>query len=383
MSGMPPPRIVAITPGDPDDSATFSGTSHRLLTALRDRGALVGAVSGRPKALVRVEQAASFDRDRTRWQQWYNAGASPLSPTIRAAMGALATRRARGIDADAWLQLGGWYRPVPPASLVRAFFDDGNIATFFDRPDLAIDRGAGRVRRAFAYEKRLYDEMDVILPMSEWLGRSFVDDFGQDPAKVIAVGGGPNFFDRLPDVPDRVWDRPRVLFVGKNWERKGGPTVLTAFAKLHEQRPDAELTIIGPNRLPANRSDGVRFLGRLDPSDHRLREAFEQATTFVMPSLYEPFGLAFLEAMAYGLPSIGGDTCAMPEIIAHGETGFVVTPSDHDALAACLIALATSPAKAQAMGTAGRLRMQTRYTWDAVAGRIIDEIAARVKARRS
>jgi glycosyltransferase involved in cell wall biosynthesis len=377
--GMPPPRIVAITPGDPDDPATFSGTSHRLLTALRDRGALVGAVSGRPKALVRVEQAASFDRDRTRWQQWYNAGASPLSPAIRAAMGALATRRARGIDADAWLQLGGWYRPVPPAPLVRAFFDDGNIATFFDRPDLAIDRGAGRIRRAFAHEQRLYDEMDVILPMSEWLGRSFVDDFGQDPAKVIAVGGGPNFFDRLPEVPDRVWDRPRVLFVGKNWERKGGPAVLTAFAKLHEHRPDAELTIIGPKRLPSDRNDGVRFLGPLDPHDPRLSEAFEQATTFVMPSLYEPFGLAFLEAMAYGLPSIGGDTCAMPEIIADRKTGFLVAPNDHDALAECLIALATDPAKAQAMGAAGRMRMQTRYTWDAVAGRIVDEIAARVK----
>ena len=380
---MPPPRIVAITPGDPDDPATFSGTSHRLLTALRDRDALVGAVNGRPKLLVRAEQAGSFDRDRTRWRQWYNAGASRLSPAIRATMGALAARKARGIDADAWLQLGGWYRPVPPAPLVRASFHDGNIATFFERPDLAIDRDEKRIRRAFALEQRLYDEMDVILPMSEWLGRSFIHDFGQDPAKVIAVGGGPNFFDRLPEVPDRAWDRPRVLFVGKNWERKGGPTVLAAFAKLRQHRPDAELTIIGPKRLPAEHGDGVRFLGPLDPSDPRLRGAFEQATTFVMPSLYEPFGLAFLEAMAYGLPSIGADTCAMPEIIAHGETGFVVAPNEHDALAEHLIALATDPAKAQAMGAAGRIRMETRYTWDAVAGRIIDEIAARVKNRRA
>ena len=59
---------------------------------------------------------------------------------------------------------------------------------------------------------------------------------------------------------------------------------------------------------------------------------------FVMPSLYEPYGIVFAEAMAHRLPCIGADNCAMPEIIKHGETGYVVPVRDEMALANRLVA---------------------------------------------
>lgn len=382
---MPSARILAIAPGDPLDPATFSGISRRLLCALDAQGALAAAVDGRPAALVRAEQAASFDRDGVRWRQHYNAGASPLSPAIRRAMSALAgaraRRAARTAEPDAWLQMTGWFLPRPAQDRpVRASFHDGNLATFLGRPDLRIARDSKRVARALAHERRLYDAMDVLFPMSEWLGRSFVEDFGQDPAKVVAVGGGPNF-DDLPEVPARAWDRPRPLFVGKDWERKGGPAVLGAFARLRARHPAAELTVVGPERLPVPEPDGVRFVGRLAAGDPRLKEAFATATALVMPSVYEPFGIAFLEGMAYGLPCLGGDTCAMPEIIADGETGFVVPAADAGLLGARLTELADDPARAERLGAAGRARLEARYTWDAVATRIVNEVAARSKDR--
>jgi glycosyltransferase involved in cell wall biosynthesis len=97
-----------------------------------------------------------------------------------------------------------------------------------------------------------------------------------------------------------------------------------------------------------------------------------------MTSRYEPFGNAFLEAMAYGLPCVGADRCAMPEIIDAGRTGLLVPPEDPVALARALRELADDPGRAQAMGEAGFGRLHERFTWDVVTGRIVDEIEARM-----
>ena len=67
-----------------------------------------------------------------------------------------------------------------------------------------------------------------------------------------------------------------------------------------------------------------------------MQDAYRRATAFVMPSRYEPFGIVFLEAMAYWLPCVGSRTCAMPEIIDEGVTGLLAEPDDVDSLADCL-----------------------------------------------
>lgn len=387
------PRMVAITPGDALDPATFSGTTRRLLQALERRGALAAAVDGRPEALALVEKAAAFDRDGERWRHFYNAGATPVSPLIRAGMSRVASARANraaaASGADAFLQVTGWYvpRPAPPpgaAPLVRASYHDGNLATFLTRPDLKIDRSSRRVRRALAYERGLYDQLDVILTMSEWLRRSFVEDFGQPEEKVVAVGAGPNF-DDVPEAPGpRDWSVPRLLFVGKQWERKGGPEVLAGFAALRAEHPEATLTIVGTT-LPGPTPPGVEVVGLLDRTDPaqnaRFEAALRTATAFVMPSRYEPFGIAFLEAMAFAVPCVGSDSCAMPEIIADGVTGAVVPAGDGEALGAALLALAVDPDGARRMGEAARERLLERFTWDAVAGRTVQAVGARLERR--
>ena len=145
--------------------------------------------------------------------------------------------------------------------------------------------------------------MDVLLPMSEWLRRSFIADFGQDPEKVVTVGAGANLHE-LPEVPERDYESPRILFVGKQWERKGGPQLLEAFRLVRAERPDAELWVVGPEQAPAAEpgcGSSAASHARLRDGERRLGEVYAGATVFAMPSLYEPFGIVFLEAMAYGL----------------------------------------------------------------------------------
>jgi glycosyltransferase involved in cell wall biosynthesis len=374
------PRILAVTPGPPFAPETFSGSSAAVLRALEARGALAGAVDGRAGAITFAERAASFAPDMERWKQRANAGASFLSPLARSAMSRLsATRAASALDgADTLLQLTGYFDPGRPRpGVLRCSYHDGNLAGFLRRPDLKIAPDARFARWSLAYEQRLYDSIDVIFCMSEQLRQSFLSDFGQAADKVVTVGAGANV--AVTEPPARDYAPPRLLFVGKQWERKGGPVVLRAFARLREEVPEATLAIAGPASLSIDQP-GVEVLGRVPREDGvpgSMPEQYRRATAFVMPSLYEPLGVAVLEAMAAGLPCIGTTGGALPELIEEGVTGFLVPPGDEDSLLGRMRELAQSPDLCRTLGEAGAARYWERFTWDAVADRMLAAISSR------
>lgn len=365
-------RLVAATPGPPFDPGTWSGSAAFLLRALERAGALAGAVDASSTAVDRLEQLAAFSPSRARWRQRYHSRSSALSPLARGLRSRIARRRL-GEQPAAVLHVGAWAE-LP--GRVRASYHDGNLAVSLAREEPLLDpRGRG-VRRALEADRRFYERMDVLLPMSDWLRRSFVDDFGQDPAKVVTVGAGANLH-AVPELPDRSFEEARFLFVGKQWERKGGPQLLEAFRLARAELPDAELWVVGPEQPPAA-EPGVRFFGRISRTgadgERRLGELYAGATAFAMPSLYEPFGIVFLEAMAHGLACLASDRCAMPEIVADGVTGFVAPARDVDTLGQRLVELA-EPERARAFGEAGRLRFLERFTWDSVAARIVEAVS--------
>jgi starch synthase len=130
-----------------------------------------------------------------------------------------------------------------------------------------------------------------------------------------------------------------------------------------------------------------------------LVQVLSHASVSVCPSIYEPFGLVNLEAMACELPVVGTATGGIPEIVVDGETGFLVpveaggdpygSPRDPDGFAADLAdrvnRLLADPPLARRMGAAGRRRAVERFSWDAIARRtaeIYREVVARESRRR-
>ena len=325
-AGRPVPRIAGATDGDPWAQSTWSGSSARLWAALDRAGALAGVVSAKPRWLDLAEKAASVSRDRAVWRQRYRGAASPVSPLVRAAMTAIGSRRATRAapQADAVLQISGWYdarRGRPPGTLLCSY-QDANVALWRRRPDLLLDPADRALARTFEHERRAYRSMDLVMTMSDWARRSFVEDFGVPPERVVTVGAGANL-ELLPGPVVREPSPPRVLFVGLKFVRKGGPELLAAFERLRTEHPGAELWIVGPPPGPS--APGVRWFGpvyRRTPEGAReLDRLFREATMFAMPSVYEGFGMPFLEAMAYGLPCVGTDVSAIPEIVRDGQPG--------------------------------------------------------------
>lgn len=362
-------KIVGVMDEDPFHWQTWSGSSPYLFGAMRDLGVLHGAVAAElPRLEKRLYQALNFQPGRRAWRYKFNLDTRYYAALTRRAAGRL--RRFDG-QFDAVLQVGAWYDMSRSTNRPVCSYHDGNLAVMLRSPYPRPAIAARHVSRALDWERTLYSRMRLVFPMSNWLADSFIRDNGVPSERVHPVGAGVN----LPHVratEGRNHDAPNLLFVGKDFIRKGGPDLLQAFAMVRREVPAAQLTIIGP-RIAAPPA-GVRSLGMLSKHDPRqleqLLDEYSRATVFVMPSLYEPFGIAFAEAMAHRVPCIGTDICAMPEIIEHGRTGYVVPPGSPEQLAGRMLDLLKDPARCQAFGEAGYLRYQERFTWNAVAGRI-------------
>jgi glycosyltransferase involved in cell wall biosynthesis len=365
-------RLLGAIPEPPFHPRSWSASSANFFGALRHRDALADAVWVRmPELRDRMHRLrnATLPIDRWRWRYYSDVR------RFRALTRAFARDLSSAPRHDAVLQVGAWFS-APEAGARRAFsYHDGNAALWHR----LWGRGLvdpRRVESQLAWERRLYHQMDGIFVMSHWLATSFVQDFGVPESKVHVVGAGLNF-TTLPSVPMRDFSRPVFLFVGREFERKGGRYLLEAFARVRRSRPDARLVVVGP---PARGSaDGVEWTGLLSRGDpvqaRRLHEFFNTATINVLPSVFEPFGISLVEGMAHGLPCIAVDRCAMPEIVAHGETGLIARAEDADSLANAMLELASDPALAARWGAAGRARCEERFTWHAVTGKIVDIIA--------
>jgi len=172
--------------------------------------------------------------------------------------------------------------------------------------------------------------------------------------------------------PDR--DR-QVLFIGGNVQRKGLPTLIRAAPGVLERFPGTVFSVVGDNHnLGAMkalcRREGVeasfRFWGW--QSHDQIQEHYRRAAVFVMPSLIEAFGVVFLEAMAAGVPVIGGDTGGTRELIEDGVNGYLVTPRDHRQLTARIVGLFEDRALRRRLIAGGR-RTVGRYTVEAMLER--------------
>jgi glycosyltransferase involved in cell wall biosynthesis len=223
-------------------------------------------------------------------------------------------------------------------------------------------------------ERLIYEDARLVFTMSGHVSRSLEEHYGIDPARIRCVYGGSNVTP-LPRRPGAEASQ-RILFVGRDWKRKGGPQLLAALAQVRERHPDARLSVVGcdPGAVP----EGVDVVGNVPY--HRVAELFAESAVFCMPTRREPFGLAFVEALTGSVPVVASDIGALPEIVQDGETGFLVGPDDVDGLAAALVAVLDDPERARRFGELGAERMRARYTWghaaDAIAAEIKDSLGA-------
>jgi glycosyltransferase involved in cell wall biosynthesis len=201
---------------------------------------------------------------------------------------------------------------------------------------------------------------------------------------VREVGNGlisviPNGVDLAQFPPgDEAPDADQILFVGRLVPQKGVDVLIRAFGAVLRLRPAARLVIAGdgPQRLYLERlarflglRHRVSFLGWQSRSD--LAELYREAAVTCVPSLYEPFGLVALEAMASSRPVVVGRVGGLAEIVNDESSGYLVEAGDHLDLATRLAALLSDPPLARAKGIAARRRAE-QFDWAIMAARTVE-----------
>ena len=187
-------------------------------------------------------------------------------------------------------------------------------------------------------------------------------------------------FDRLR-MADRAPREPAtILSVARQYPRKDTATLLRALPDVRRAVPGARLRIVGGGpELPELRAlastlglgDAVQFEGAV-PDDDAVRRAFFEADVFCLPSRQEGFGIAFLEAMAAGLPVVAARAGAVPELVQDGETGLLVPPGKPGALSETLVLLLQDRELGARLGRAG-LRRAREYDLESVGRAFVAE----------
>jgi glycogen(starch) synthase len=270
------------------------------------------------------------------------------------------------------------YRQIAAMQSIR----DDNARLMGEMEELFLQRAVHllpNTEATFATVRRIYD-------MQPAPNRYTIVPYGIVPAPDEAIR--PFDLERTPDVFT-------VLYIGRLEKRKGILDLFQAVPLVLGRLPNVRFIIAGQDN---SHHDGfqqrmgmdyvayfahrygefapyVEFKGMV--SDEMLQSLYQSCDLFVAPSLYESFGLIYLEAMNYAKPVVGCRSGGVPEVVDHDVTGLLVEPEAPRALAEAIVDLLQSPGRLRDMGMAGRQRLLDKFTYLEMA-RNFEEVYRRV-----
>ena len=181
-------------------------------------------------------------------------------------------------------------------------------------------------------EQQMIDGVDLLLYSSEWARDGAINHYRSDSSKIHVVEFGANIphpSDYQTEISMNVCN---LVFIGRNWEKKGGDKVLGAYKKLKSEGFPCTCTLIGS--VPPDFSDNedsdltlIPFLDKSKPEDlERLCNILKTAHFLVLPTEFDAFGIVFCEASAYGVPSIAANVGGVSQPVREGKNGFLLPP---------------------------------------------------------
>lgn len=344
-------------------SGTFSGSAVSLESALRRRVA------------VRSFDVMGLARDPRLWGRRVAAVAEAAIagiavPWTKTAVWSRTVQRTLG-------QVG-FLNSEEPLLLVQtltALNPEGHTgyAVYTDRVGLEGAAVGNRWASRFSpgwleRETELLRSAQRIFVMGPSTAEVLADEYEVDPGHIRVVGAGPNA--RLGPARYRV-SAQRILFVGTQWELKGGPELLRAFEIVRRRYGRLQLTVVGSQpsgRLP----EGVTVAGRV--VHDRMDALYDESDILVIPTHQEAFGISLLEGLMKGLPCICSTVGNQQWLV--GDAGVAVNPGNVLDLAAAISSVIDSYPEFHARALARGEALKTEMSWDRVAEVIISEIRA-------
>lgn len=210
------------------------------------------------------------------------------------------------------------------------------------------------LRAVMPLERRVYEAAGAVVAQSDWTAAQ-LERYGLPRQRVRVIPFGVT----VPDLPPRppLEGPPRVTFIGKTMQGKGGWQLLRVFESA--LRGQCQLTLV--TRELVEPRPGIEVLGDVYPGDPRIPELLARTAVFALPTEIDKVPYAVLEAMAAGVPVVSTRVGAIPEMVEDGVSGLLVEPGDELGLARALRSLVADEDRRRAMGEAARRRVCERF----------------------
>jgi glycosyltransferase involved in cell wall biosynthesis len=238
-------------------------------------------------------------------------------------------------------------------------------------------------RASILHDGFVFRAASAVVATSDWAARDLIELYPECasrvdvlPCPVDLAAFDPRWAGERSARARTPGHRPRFLFIGGDFPRKGGLDLLDAW-RTSNLADVAALDIVTDWSVPAPLPPGVNLIGGVASYSDTWRELWRRADAFVMPSRHEAFGIVYEEAAASALPAVGTRINAVPEIIQDGVTGLLVASGDRAGLIRALEALVRSADLREQMGRAARQRIEQRAALPVYAGKL-EAIIAKV-----
>jgi glycosyltransferase involved in cell wall biosynthesis len=372
-------RAAFVANGNARDPQLWSGTPSHMLAALERRFDIVEAVEApwpawyRPAG--RALKALSGRRFEYSWSRAYSGLAA------RRTIARLRSARPEVVFAVSVTDMAYLLaEQLPLVTITDAVMPD--LIAYYDMYKRISPTAK---RRAVEAERAAFERALMVHFPSRWACRSAVEKQGVPEAKVAEIAWGANMAFAARPARQLGQGPVRLLYVGGDWERKGGPIAIGTAAELARRGFDVRLDIVGctPAVVGGVVPHNVAFHGFVDKSSAegraRLEAFYAEATFFLLPSLAEAYGIVFAEAAHHGLPSIAYATGGVPSVVLDGRTGVLLPggagPVD---FAGAIAGLVGAPDVYARMSRYALEDARSRLNWDIWAERLESEVRVRL-----
>ena len=263
------------------------------------------------------------------------------------------------------------------------FWTDATFAVMQDYYDCFTGLDKRTIRNSHLYERMVVKRSSLAIYSSQWAADSAVKDYDADQrrVKVIPYGANIECFRTKADIIEFNTKKSRttckLLFIGQEWERKGGDTAVKVAAELNKQGIKTELTIVGCNPPElSSLPDYINVLGFVNKTEKEgenlISKLYSESHFFVLPTIAECTPIVFSEANSFGLPVITTGTGGISSMIRNDVNGRMFgNEINIQSCAAYVREFFENPARYNEYSILSFNEYQTRLNWSVSIGKVI------------
>lgn len=387
--GGDPLRVAFVTLYDAQDVTKMSGTGYNISQSFLRQGAhleFIGPLHRQIRPMNALRHG--FNRFLLRKNDHPQRDPAFLKHFSRQVEASL-----RGLDVDVVFGSGGLPVSYIQTDLPLVIWTDCTFANLLDYYGKYSNLSRRTIRDGHDADRNLYQRVERAIFASTWAADSAINDYGLAPEKATIVSRGANVppgrserdIEALIDA--RPTDRCILHLVGVDWQRKGGRIAAEAARLLNERGIPTELRVVGVEpEFDGPVPDYVKPYGRISKASPegmaRFTKLLGEAHFLIVPTRAEAYGIVYLEASAFGVPSLAARTGGVASALHEGVNGCLFDFDDQGAGYANKIEqFFRDPAAYRELALRGFRDHMARSNWDVVSKQALDVLAMAAGAK--